>query len=229
MEFIRICIRSNQLVYFNYLCLIMGIMILVFPYKLRKIWNWVLCIYAGGIAGFILGFLFFENAQGTLAGCIGGIAISAGINYAIERGQFFLVSSFVLIKLLFIPIMLLYIDDYSVPMFLLSIFVCFALGFIVSSFYKKGKAVIWCYAIFGVLETSANIIAVFKYDSLALDKFLYDESGMIQFFLYLLKVDFTLSDYQWPFIFLILFLGIIEIVWYKISVSKQQIVEGGNQ
>lgn len=214
MEFIKICIQSKQLICFNYLGLVMGIMLLVFPYKLKKIWSWGLCIYIGGIAGFILGFLFFENAQGTLAGCIGGIAISVIINYAIEVGHLFIVSSFVLSKLVFILIML-YVDDISFTMFFASITFCLALGFIVSSFYRKEDFVIWFYAIFGVLETSANIIAFFKYESLILDKFLYDENGMIRFFLYLMKVDFSLSDYQWPFIFLILFLGVIEIAWYK--------------
>lgn len=215
MEFIGNWLQSGQLVYFDYLGLAIGLMLLAFPHKLKKIWNWVLCIYSGGIAGVILGILFFENLQGTLAGCAVGIAVSVAISYAIEAGHLFIVSSFVFSKLVFAGIMLC-ADDCSFAMFFTGIVLCLILGFMVSRLYGKMELTIWFYVILGVLETSANLIAIFKYNSLVMGKSLYDETGMVRFFLYLLKADFSLWNYQWNFIFLILIFGLIEIVYLKI-------------
>lgn len=66
--------------------------------------------------------------------------------------------------------------------------------------------------LFALLEISGGVIQLYKNDFLSFGKDLYDRQESVSLFLYLLRVDFWIFDYQYLYIICFLFVLFIYII-----------------
>ncbi len=215
MEFLADFLNGNEMRILNYMGLIIGIICFLYPLKLQKIWIFFPYIYVGFIVGNIVGIVVTENIQGAIIGSLSGAVISIIISYLYKNGALFIVSSFVVSKICYV-FLLLFIEEFSLYLFCSVAFFSAILGYVfIRLIDEKNVNKDFIYKIFGVFELSGCFVAIFSYNTMSIDKFLYGREGYVYFFLYLLKVDFTICDKQILFIFLIFLFWGIRLFWRK--------------
>ncbi len=220
MDFLADFLNGNEMRILNYIGLIIGVICILYPLKLHKIWIYSSCIYAGFIVGNIVGIVVAENIQGAVIGGLSGVVISIVISYLYKNGTFFVVSSFVITKICYI-LLLLFFEEFSLLFFCSVVLFSAILGYVFTKLIdKKNINKNFVYMIFGILELSGCFVAIFSYNTMAVNKFLDGEGGYVCFFLYLLKVDFTICDKQILFLFLILLFGGIRLFLRKMLNRK---------
>lgn len=70
--------------------------------------------------------------------------------------------------------------------------------------------------LFGILELSGAIIQFYRIDYTYFNKELFSKSGSVSFFLYLLKVDYWIFDYQYLYLCVSVILLFVFIIWRKL-------------
>ena len=71
--------------------------------------------------------------------------------------------------------------------------------------------------LFALLEISGGVIQLYKNDFLSFGKDLYDRQESVSLFLYLLRVDFWIFDYQYLYVICFFVLLLVYLVCRKIA------------
>lgn len=192
----------------NFLELLAGILLL-FPSK--KSWREYLVVFYGGfLFGMLPFFLISEDLVITLAACICLSCTCIFLHYR-HKDQGILPVIVVCFKVILILGVTL-LQDYYLENKVEFYFICMLLSMIISGmvlmFFDLASErwmQIIC-PVFGILEISGAMLQFYRIDYLAFAKDFFSVRESVPFFLYLLKCDFWIFDYQTLFLAFILVL-----------------------
>lgn len=227
MEFLRECLYLRECTYFDYIEFVLGVFFLVCPYKWNRLLRGILCAYAGLMLGSTAGFILVSGSfSGMLFGGIGGILVSLTLAYLIEDGSYLIGATIVVLKLLLIVTMV-FVEECTMALFIGELILAVVIGVFLKEMLLeeekrplRQKSQLTLCGVFGVLEISASVIGIYRFDVLSLGKYLYSEEESLNFFLYLMKVDYSVMDYQIPLIMLLVVLMLVEAVWLFIRFRR---------
>ena len=211
---------SNIFISINILKLIVVIFILLFPNK--KNWaEFAICIYGGFLVGLIPAFYIFESLSCMLVGSftIGGAGVFLQRYF---KSKTMLPTTIVLIKILLIIVVTIgeerfFNNFWSV--YPLLVFVPFLFVFLFKYFFDSMKQVHFLYEFFAIMELCGCLIQLYRSDYSYFNKYLDETMGVVEFILYLLRIDFWIFDFQY------LFLTLIVIFWGMYIVFRKMLYE----
>lgn len=216
MEVMSLYNHTNLFVFINILELIIGIFMIVLPSK-EEWWNHVICFYGGFLFGLIPFSLIFENIAIAIIACI-LFSVALICSYHYFRSRLNIALAIVIFKMLLILGVTLFAEEYSSNgfRFYLIIMMISVLAFcMISMIYElPSEKQYWVSGLFGLMELSGAILQSYRMDYADFNKDLLSGES-ISCFLYFLKVDFWIYDYQFPFIICFLGLLFFYLIWRK--------------
>lgn len=219
MEVIRKLIQDYTIlfVFVNILEGILSLYLLLSPKK-REWFDSVICLYGGFLFGMVPAFLILEDIFVALICCMLLSAAFIFVQNKLKTGLY-LPLGILIFKILLIAGITLLADQYSSNMFgfyLKVMFVSVLVFCVINIPYEVPAEQQHCIIrLFALSQLSGAIIQFYRNDYIAFDKGLYDIKESVSFFLYLLKVDFWIFDYQYPYIMCFLVLLFIYFIWRK--------------
>lgn len=199
---------------FNHIELVLGLLCFLNLSLFRMVMKRLVSIFFGMIFGTVVGLLVWGNPLcGMLCGMLCGILLYV-VSKVYKKGNILIIFTIVSVKFIF-AFATFFLDEYSIQQFLgvliLSIILAIIAAVLVCE--KKGNIISEkLYILLGAFEISANMIAIFKFDLLSLNKFLYDKNQITVLLLYILKIDFTIQNYQELYFLLVIIFLVIRII-----------------
>lgn len=203
----------------NILELIFSLLLLI-PAK-RKWHDYILCLYGGFLFGIIPFFVFFENIFAALIGSV-FVSLTLVLLHRKLETKLYIPLEIFLCKALLIVGILFFEGQYlsnKFNLYLLLMLASFVAFLIINIFYEfpteKQNYII---KLFALLELSGAILQIYRNDYVSFAKDLYDNDikGSVSLFLYLLKVDFDIFDYQYLYIMIFCSLSIIYLLFVNL-------------
>lgn len=200
----------------NILELIMSLLLLIFSGK-RKWPDYIVCFYGGFLFGIIPFLVILEN---IFVAFIGSFILSLTIMFLQKKlnTKLYIPLEILLFKILLIVGIAFFDEQYSfnklsfyLIVMLVSLFVFLIINIPYEVPMEQQHVII---TLFALLELSGGILQFYRNDYIAFEKDLFSVKESVSLFLYLLKVDFGIFDYQELFIMcffalLILYNGLI--------------------
>ena len=196
--------------------LIMSLILLLL--KKRDWQDYLLCFYGGFLFGMIPSFVMTENITAAFILCI---VLSVVLIYIQKKykTKLYIPLGIVTFKILLVIAITIFAEQYSFNMlkyYLIIMFVSMLLWAIINLLHeltlRQQQYVIWLLAL---LEFSGAMMQFYRIDYASFEKDLLSKES-IPFFLYLLKVDFWIFDYQYLYIICFFVFLFIYFVWRKI-------------
>lgn len=220
MQDIKIIIHNYTFVFdfVNMLELTLSLLLLISP-KREKWHDYVLCLYGGFLFGIVPIFIISGN---VFVAFIGSLIFSLILMLLQKqlKTKLYIPLEVLLFKILLIVGIMFLGEQYSFNKFnfylllmLASLFVFWMINLLYELPTEKQNYII---RLFALLEFSGVILQIYRNDYIAFEKDLYDIKESVSLFLYLLKVDFEIFDYQYLYIICFLALFILYIILGKI-------------
>lgn len=139
------------------------------------------------------------------------------------KSKTMLPTTIVLIKILFIIVVTFgeerfFNNFWSV--YPLLVFVPFLFVFLFNYFFDSMKQVHFLYEFFAIMELCGCLIQLYRSDYSYFNKYLDETMGVVEFILYLLRIDFWIFDFQYLFLILIVVFWGMYIVFRKMLYEK---------
>lgn len=198
----------------NILVLIINAVLLFFQKK-RKWCDYIICLYGGFLFGMIP---LFVVSGSTLAAGLGCILLTAAFIHLHNKleTRIYIPLLIIIFKILLVIGITIFEEQYSLHMFgfyLVLMFVSvFVFGIINLLHELSVRQQLGLIKLFALLEISGGVIQLYKNDLISFGKDLFDRKESVSLFLYLLRVDFGIFDYQYLYIICFLFVLFIYIV-----------------
>lgn len=191
----------------NVIALILNLLMLL---PKNRVWHdYIICFYGGFLAGIVI---LFVSLESIFVACFGSVCCSLLLIYLHNKfnSRIYIPFVIILFKILLVFGMTIFEKEYSLHMFhfyvilmLVSVLVFFVVT-IMHKFSQRQKY--YLVKLFALLETSGVIVQLYRRDYVSFVKFLDNRTDSVSFFLYLLRVDFWIFDYQYLYILCFLFL-----------------------
>lgn len=207
-------------------------------WKREKIW--IVCTYVGIIFGSFAGFVITYDWVGFFLGILFGILVILSVVNLCPRGEILLLSFFVTLKLIMIGGVYVTYYAYATEfgyesvaeellgwaILLSCVAVCVRM---ICTARKKVERYVWlglC-GVFGILQVAGAIISLEGQPLSYVTKFMSDDSEVLNYFLCLWKMDYTIADDHWKYAVAIpavaLIQGVVLIVkWQKKIIERKQ-------
>jgi hypothetical protein len=227
MENIEIIVSNNADLFMIFNCIefVVALLMLLFSFDKSNKNQYIICLYLSNYLFGMLFFYVFKTITSIFVGIFVGSVITVIIILLYSRVVFMISVFCVLMKLVLLCWITLF-DDYNI-----FIVVVLAIGNILIAKYieiltKKEERLqnsqMGVTIIFSTLEISGAIVQFFGVDIISYAKILYDESDILELYLYLFKVDYRITDYQWPYIiFLVCFFASEVILIFLLKILRK--------
>ena len=213
----------------NILVLIINLSLLLFQKK-NKWYDYIILLYGGFLFGLIPLFVVFENILVADLGCI---LLSVAFIYLHNKleTRIYMPLLIMIYKILLVIGITFFSEQYSLHMFdfylILMCISVFVFGIINRLHELSMRQQLGLIRLFALLEISGGVIQLYKNDFLSFGKDLYDRQESVSLFLYLLRVDFWIFDYQYLYIICFLFVLFIYIILRTIYINFYSFIKGG--
>lgn len=203
----------------NTLDLIISMFLLFFPKK--KDWqDYIICFYGGFLFGMVPLFVVLMDIAAAFVGCIFLSLLLLFLQRGL-RARLYMPLGIVISKILLIAGIALFAEQYSLNMlnFYLAVLLAAVLLFL-SVNMLCGVQEEWQHNIirlFALLELSGVVLSFYRMDYTAFGKDLFSQRESVSFFLYLLKVDFEIFDYQPLYIMCFFALLFLWFAWKRVE------------
>lgn len=198
----------------NILVLIINLSLLLFQKK-NKWYDYIILLYGGVLFGLIPLFVVFENILVADLGCILLTVAFIYLHNKLET-RIYMPLLIMIYKILLVIGITFFSEQYSLHMFdfylILMCISVFVFGIINRLHELSMRQQLGLIRLFALLEISGGVIQLYKNDFLSFGKDLYDRQESVSLFLYLLRVDFWIFDYQYLYIICFLFVLFIYII-----------------
>ncbi len=160
-------------------------------------------------------FVVFENILVADLGCILLTVAFIYLHNKLET-RIYMPLLIMIYKILLVIGITFFSEQYSLHMFdfylILMCISVFVFGIINRLHELSMRQQLGLIRLFALLEISGGVIQLYKNDFLSFGKDLYDRQESVSLFLYLLRVDFWIFDYQYLYIICFLFVLFIYII-----------------
>lgn len=198
----------------NILVLIINLSLLLFQKK-NKWYDYIILLYGGFLFVLIPLFVVFENILVADLGCILLTVAFIYLHNKLET-RIYMPLLIMIYKILLVIGITFFSEQYSLHMFdfylILMCISVFVFGIINRLHELSMRQQLGLIRLFALLEISGGVIQLYKNDFLSFGKDLYDRQESVSLFLYLLRVDFWIFDYQYLYIICFLFVLFIYII-----------------
>ena len=213
----------------NILVLIINLSLLLFQKK-NKWYDYIILLY-GFLFGLIPLFVVFENILVADLGCILLTVAFIYLHNKLET-RIYMPLLIMIYKILLVIGITFFSEQYSLHMFdfylILMCISVFIFGIINRLHELSMRQQLGLIRLFALLEISGGVIQLYKNDFLSFGKDLYDRQESVSLFLYLLRVDFWIFDYQYLYIICFLFVLFIYIILRTIYINFYSFIKGSD-
>lgn len=217
MDVINLYQYTNLFVCINILEFIVGVFMIALPSK-KEWWNHIICFYGGFLFGLIPFFSIFGNITVAMISCI-LLSVVLICAYHYFKQKWNLALAVVIFKIILISGVTLCSEEYlsnGFRFYLISMLVSVFVFCMLSMIYElPSEKQYWVSGLFGLMEMSGAVLQFYRIDYGSFNKDLLSGEN-VSCFLYFLKADFWIFDYQ--SLFVICFLGLLcfYLVWRKV-------------
>ena len=196
------CIQNYATIFvgINFLEFVAGLLLCLIP--LKKAWQeYLVCVYGGFLFGMVPAFYISESILCMLGSSVMLAVVLCWLQY-FYRKKVYLPLLIIFMKMTLIAGgIFLYVTDseQSIEFFILAM-VLALIAYVSTNFVIVPTAIQShiILALFGVTEIVGAVLQFYRMDYSAFQK--YGKEGALGFFLYILKVDYSIFDYQYLFV-----------------------------